>query len=112
MNDIFNKYKLCAMGERAFEPLNALQKIIKQQSFLKVILRGTRKAIGLGGLKAVKIKTKTLLKRILKGFLIVLSVFIAALMLIPRTIGFLFPEKAPIAYHFSLVLDYLAILQC
>ncbi|MDZ7605612.1 MAG: hypothetical protein U5K79_08495 [Cyclobacteriaceae bacterium] len=26
----------------------------------------------------------------------------------PRTIGFLFPEKAPIAYHFEL-LDYLAI---
>jgi hypothetical protein len=47
------------------------------------------------------------MKRILKGFLIVLAVFIV-LMLIPRTIGLLFPEKAPIAYHFEL-LDYLAI---
>ena len=30
------------------------------------------------------------------------------MMLLPRTIGFLFPENAPIAYHFE-VLDYLAI---
>jgi acetyl esterase/lipase len=52
-------------------------------------------------------KIKTILKRILKGFLIILATFIV-LMLIPRTIGFLFPEKAPIAYHFEL-LDYLAI---
>lgn len=52
-------------------------------------------------------KTKTILKRILKGFLIILAIFIV-LMLTPRTIGFLFPEKAPIAYHFEL-LDYLAI---
>jgi acetyl esterase/lipase len=47
------------------------------------------------------------MKRILKGFLIVLAIFVV-LMLIPRTIGLLFPEKAPIAYHFEL-LDYLAI---
>jgi acetyl esterase/lipase len=47
------------------------------------------------------------MKRILKGFLIVLAVFIV-LMLTPRTIGLLFPDKAPIAYHFEL-LDYLAI---
>ena len=52
-------------------------------------------------------KIKTILKRILKGFLIVLAIFIV-LMLTPRTIGLLFPEKAPIAYHFEL-LDYLAI---
>jgi acetyl esterase/lipase len=52
-------------------------------------------------------KIKTVLKRILKGFLLILSIFIV-LMLTPRTIGFLFPDKAPIAYHFEL-LDYLAI---
>jgi acetyl esterase/lipase len=52
-------------------------------------------------------KIKTLLKHVLKGFLIILAIFIV-LMLIPRTIGLLFPEKAPIAYHFEL-LDYLAI---
>lgn len=50
---------------------------------------------------------KHIFKRIFKGFLIVLAIFVV-LMLIPRTIGFLFPEKAPIAYHFEL-LDYLAI---
>lgn len=50
---------------------------------------------------------KPIFKRILKGFLLILSIFIV-LMLTPRTIGFLFPEKAPIAYHFEL-LDYLAI---
>lgn len=50
---------------------------------------------------------KTILKKILKGFLIILAIFIL-FMLTPRTIGLLFPEKAPIAYHFEL-LDYLAI---
>lgn len=50
---------------------------------------------------------KNLLKRILKGFLYILAIFIV-LMLIPRIIGFIAPEKAPIAYHFEL-LDYLAI---
>jgi len=50
---------------------------------------------------------KTVLKKILKGFLIILAIFILV-MLTPRTIGLLFPEKAPIAYHFEL-LDYLAI---
>jgi acetyl esterase/lipase len=47
------------------------------------------------------------MKRILRVFLLMLAIFIV-LMLIPRTIGLLFPEKAPIAYHFEL-LDYLAI---
>jgi acetyl esterase/lipase len=50
---------------------------------------------------------KRIFKRILKGFLLILAIFIV-LMFIPRTIGFIFPEKAPIAYHFEL-LDYLAI---
>lgn len=50
---------------------------------------------------------KRLIKRIFKGILIVMVLFII-LMLTPRTIGWLFPEKAPIAYHFEL-LDYLAI---
>jgi len=52
-------------------------------------------------------KIKTLLKSILKGFLYILAIFIV-LMLIPRIIGFIAPERAPIAYHFEL-LDYLAI---
>jgi len=47
------------------------------------------------------------MKRILRGFLVILAIFIL-IMLTPRTIGLLFPEKAPIAYHFEL-LDYLAI---
>lgn len=55
----------------------------------------------------INMKTKTILKRILKGFLIILAGFIL-MMLTPRTIGLLFPDKAPIAYHFEL-LDYLAI---
>jgi len=50
---------------------------------------------------------KPFLKRLLKGFLIILTIFIL-LMVTPRTIGLMFPEKAPIAYHFEL-LDYLAI---
>ncbi len=50
---------------------------------------------------------KPILKRIFKGFLLILTSFIV-LMLTPRTIGFLFPEKAPIGYHFEL-LHYLAI---
>lgn len=52
-------------------------------------------------------KLRTVVKRTLKGFLIILAIFIV-LMLMPRTIGFLFPEKAPIGYHFE-TLDYLAI---
>ncbi len=51
---------------------------------------------------------KQILKRILKGFLIILAIF-SMVMLTPRTIGLLFPEKAPIAYHF-LLLDYLAFV--
>jgi len=50
---------------------------------------------------------KTILKRTLKGLLIILAIFIL-LMLTPRLIGFLFHEKAPIGYHFE-ALDYLAI---
>ena len=50
---------------------------------------------------------KRIFKRILRGFLLILAIFIV-LMLTPRTIGLIFPEKAPIAYHFEL-LDYLAI---
>jgi acetyl esterase/lipase len=45
--------------------------------------------------------------KILKIILFV-SLGFVLLMLLPRTLGFLFPEKAPIAYHFE-VLDYLAI---
>ena len=45
--------------------------------------------------------------KIFKIFLFILAGFFL-LMLTPRTIGFLFPENAPIAYHFE-VLDYLAI---
>ena len=52
-------------------------------------------------------KLRIVVKRTLKGFLIILAIFIV-LMLIPRTIGFLFPEKAPIGYHFE-ALDYLAL---
>lgn len=50
---------------------------------------------------------KKVLKRIVKAFLIVFGVFVI-LMLLPRAIGFLFPEKIPIGYHFE-ALDYLAI---
>jgi len=50
---------------------------------------------------------KKVLRRIVKAFLIVFGVFVI-LMLLPRAIGFLFPEKAPIGYHFE-ALDYLAI---
>ncbi|MCG6186348.1 alpha/beta hydrolase [Maribellus maritimus] len=50
---------------------------------------------------------KRVLKQLLKIFLVFLAVFIV-LMLTPRVIGFLFPEKAPIGYHFEF-LDYLAI---
>jgi acetyl esterase/lipase len=52
-------------------------------------------------------KTKTFLKRFLRGFLILLSIFIV-LMITPRIIGFVAPDKAPIGYHYEL-LDYLAI---
>ncbi len=58
-------------------------------------------------LENMKTKFKSFFKRILKGFLIMLTIFII-LMIIPRTIGFIFPEKAPIGYHYEL-LDYLAI---
>ncbi len=50
---------------------------------------------------------KKIVKRVLKGLLIVLILFVV-LMLTPRVIGFLFPNKAPIGYHFE-ALDYLAI---
>ncbi len=48
-----------------------------------------------------------IIKPILKGFLTILGVFIV-LMLIPRIVGFIIPEKAPFGYHYEL-LDYLAI---
>jgi len=51
-------------------------------------------------------KTK-IFKPILKGFLLILAIFIV-LMLTPRIISFIFPDKAPIGYHYEL-LDYLAI---
>ncbi len=47
------------------------------------------------------------LKRIVKGAFAVFLVF-CFLMLTPRIVGFLFPEKPPMGYHFEL-LDYLAI---
>ncbi len=50
---------------------------------------------------------KTIFRKALKGMLFVLALFVV-LMLLPRTIGLLFPEKAPIGYHFE-ALDYLAI---
>jgi len=50
---------------------------------------------------------KTIFRKVFKGFLFVLALFVT-LMLLPRTIGLLFPEKAPIGYHFE-ALDYLAI---
>lgn len=50
---------------------------------------------------------KHIFKTIFKGFLTFLAIFIL-LMLTPRMIGFIFPEKAPIGYHFEL-LDYLAL---
>ena len=50
---------------------------------------------------------KKIVKRVLKGLLIVLILFVV-LMLTPRVIGFLFPNKAPIGYHFE-AFDYLAI---
>ena len=50
---------------------------------------------------------KTIFRKALKVMLFVLAFFVV-LMLLPRTIGLLFPEKAPIGYHFE-ALDYLAI---
>ena len=50
---------------------------------------------------------KTGIKRILKALLWIFVVF-CLLMVTPRVIGFLFPRKAPIGYHFE-TLDYLAI---
>jgi acetyl esterase/lipase len=50
---------------------------------------------------------KHIYKNILKGFLTIL-VFFILLMLTPRIIGLILPDKAPIGYHFEL-LDYLAI---
>ncbi len=48
-----------------------------------------------------------IVKRILKTLLWIFVVF-CLLMVTPRVIGFLFPKKAPIGYHFE-TLDYLAI---
>lgn len=50
---------------------------------------------------------KKVFRKVLKGLLFVLALFVV-LMLLPRTIGLLSPEKAPIGYHFE-ALDYLAI---
>ncbi len=47
------------------------------------------------------------LKRILKGLVVIFLVF-CLLMFTPRVVGFLFPEKPPMGYHFEL-LDYLAV---
>lgn len=47
-----------------------------------------------------------ILKRILKGFLLLIFLF-CLLMLTPRTLGFLFPEKPPVGYHLE-SLAYLA----
>jgi len=47
-----------------------------------------------------------ILKCLLKGLLIVFLLF-CLLMIIPRGLGFLFPEKPPVGYHFE-TLDYLA----
>ena len=55
----------------------------------------------------ISVKMKKTLKRILKSFTAVVVIFII-LMLIPRFIGFLFPLKPPIGYHFE-KLDYLAV---
>jgi hypothetical protein len=41
-----------------------------------------------------------ILKRILKGLLALFLLF-CLLMVTPRTIGFLFPEKPPVGYHFE-----------
>lgn len=41
-----------------------------------------------------------ILKRILKGFLLVILLF-CLLMLTPQSLGFLFPEKPPVGYHFD-----------
>lgn len=46
-------------------------------------------------------------KLIIKSLLLILLLF-CVLMVTPRTIGFLFPEKPPIGYHFE-KLDYLAV---
>lgn len=50
---------------------------------------------------------KKIFRKFLKGLLFVLALLVV-LMLLPRTIGLLSPEKAPIGYHFE-ALDYLAI---
>ena len=50
---------------------------------------------------------KKAVKRIGKGLLVILAL-LGVWMLIPSLAGFLFPEKAPIGYHFE-TLDYLAI---
>ncbi len=46
-------------------------------------------------------------KRILKGLLLAFLVF-CLLMVTPRSLGFLFPEKPPVGYHFE-TLAYLAV---
>ena len=48
-----------------------------------------------------------ILKRILKGLSILFMLF-CLLMVTPRTLGFLFPEKPPVGYHFE-KLTYLAV---
>jgi hypothetical protein len=48
-----------------------------------------------------------ILKLIGKGLLLIFILF-CLLMVTPRTIGFLFPEKPPIGYHFE-KLNYLAV---
>jgi len=50
---------------------------------------------------------KKTVKRIL-GFVLAVVVVFIVLMLMPRFIGFIFPEKPPIGYHFE-KLDYLAV---
>ena len=48
-----------------------------------------------------------ILKRILKGFLLVIILFVL-LMVTPRIWSVIYPEKPPIGYHFE-ILDYLAV---
>lgn len=50
---------------------------------------------------------KKIFRKVFNAFLIALALFII-LMLLPRTVGLLFPKKAPVGYHFE-TLDYLAI---
>ncbi|MEI7526792.1 MAG: hypothetical protein WCJ95_20755, partial [Mariniphaga sp.] len=52
-------------------------------------------------------KKSTFLKKLLKGVLAIFLVF-CALMVTPRILGFISPDKAPIGYHYA-SLDFLAI---